>query len=85
MASHKQHASRKLKLKRFEPKPKKKLKANQKLPNKRKGIVKKLVKKAIEGKLPDFRPEKILQEFLARCVVDTSAKMGLWTISKAYL
>jgi len=77
MASHKQHVSRKLKLKRFESKPKRKLKANQKLPNKRQGIVKRLVKKAIEGKLPDFRPEKILQEFLARCVVDTSAKMGL--------
>ena len=77
LASNKQRVSRKLKLKRFEPKPKKKLKPNQKLPNKRSGVVKRLVNKAIKGKLPDFRPEKILQEFLARCVVDTSAKMGL--------
>ena len=45
MASHMQHVSRKLKLKRFEPKPKKRLKANQKLPNKRQCIVKRLVKK----------------------------------------
>lgn len=77
MASHKQHVSRKLKLKRFESKPKKRLKANQKLPNKRQGIVKRLVKKTIKDKLPDFRPKKILQKFLACCVVDTSAKMGL--------
>ena len=55
LASNKQRVSRKLKLKRFEPKPKKKLKANQKLPNKRPGCKRQL--KAIEGKLPDFRPE----------------------------
>jgi len=31
----------------------------------------------LQGKLHDFRPERILQEFLARCVVDVSANMGL--------
>lgn len=77
IASHRQHIKRKLKVKCFTAKPKKKLKANEKLPNKRSGIVKKLVKRALEGRLPDFRPEQILQQFLARCVVDTSAKIGL--------
>ncbi|NMB97165.1 MAG: hypothetical protein GYA02_11245 [Clostridiaceae bacterium] len=77
LASHKKHVMRKLKVKRFTPRPKKKLKANQKLPNKRSGVVKRLVNRAIKGRLPDFRPELILQQFLARCVVDTSASMGV--------
>lgn len=77
LASHKKHVKGKCKLKSFVSKPKQKLKSNQKLPNKHTGIVKKLVSYAINGRLPDFRPEKILQQFLARCLVDSSAKMGL--------
>jgi hypothetical protein len=77
MADHKLHIKRKLKVKRFVSKPKRKLKAGQKLPPKRSGTVKKLVDKAIEGKLKNFCPEIILQKLIARCVVDTSYQMGL--------
>lgn len=77
LANHKTHIDRKLKLRSFYYKPRKKLKAGQKLPPKHSGSVKRLVDKALQGKLHDFRTEKILQEFLARCVVDTSASMGL--------
>lgn len=77
MADHKLHIEQKLKGKRFTSKPRKKLKAGQKLPPKRSGTVKKLVTKAIRGKLKNFCPEIILQKFIARCVVDTSATMGI--------
>lgn len=76
-ANHKDYLSTKQKLKSFNSKPRKKLKAGQKLPPKHSGSVKRLVDIALQGKLHDFRPEKILQEFLARCVVDVSANMGL--------
>ena len=76
-ASHTQHVKRKLKPKSFYSKPRKKLKAGQKLPPKHSGVVKKLVSLAIRGKLREERPEVIFQEFLARCLVDTSAKMGI--------
>jgi len=69
--------SRKRNLRPFIPKPNKRFKPNQKLPNKHTGIVKKLVDRTLKCKLPDFRPEKILEQSLARCLVDTSAKMGL--------
>lgn len=75
--SHKEHVKRKIKPRQFHPKPRKKLKANQKLPNKRSGIVKKLVDRLIKKGLPRFRPEEILQKFLARCVVDYSSELGL--------
>lgn len=77
LASHKVHVKRKLKPKSFYSKPRKKLKAGQKLPPKHSGVVKKLVSLAIKGKLRQERPEIIFQKFLARCVVDTSAKMGI--------
>jgi len=77
LASHKKLLKRIRNLRPFSPKPNKRFKPNQKLPNKHPGIVKKLVNRTIKCKLPDFRPEKILQEFLARCLVDTSAQMGL--------
>lgn len=77
LSSHDKHIESKKRVKSFTSKPRKKLKAGQKLPPKHPGTVKRLVKKATEGKLPDFRPERILQDFLARCIVDTSAKMGL--------
>lgn len=76
-ASHFEHVKRKLKPKSFYPKPRKKLKAGQKLPPKHLGIVKKLVSLSIRGKLRKERPEIIFQEFLARCIVDTSAEMGI--------
>lgn len=77
MADRKTHLKRKLKVKRFTCKPKKKLKAGQKLPPKHTGSVKKLVAKAVSGKFKNFCPEIILQKLLARCVVDTSFQMGL--------
>mgnify|MGYP000981587580 CR=1 FL=1 len=75
-ANHKNHLNRKLKFRFFYSKPRKKLKAGQKLPPKHSGLVKRLVDKAIQGKLHDFRPERILQEFLARCVVDACRCLG---------
>lgn len=76
-ASHARHVKLKLKPKSFYSKPRKKLKAGQKLPPKHSGVTKKLVSLAIRGKLREERPEVIFQKFLARCVVDTSAKMGI--------
>lgn len=77
MADHKLHLKRKLKVKRFTSKPKTKLKAGQKLPLKHGGTVKKLVRKALRGKLRNFCPDAILQNLIARCVVDTSLQMGI--------
>jgi hypothetical protein len=84
LASHEQHVKRKLKPKSFSAKPRKKLKAGQKLPPKHSGSVKKLADLAYRGKLREERPEKILQEFLARCVVDQSAKMGILGDTKKF-
>ena len=77
-ASHKVQVKRKKKLRSFYAKPRKKLKAGKKytLP-KHNGIVKKFVSLAIRDKLPKYRPEIVLQAFLARCVVDKSLEMGL--------
>ena len=71
------HKTRKAKLKYFTSKPRKKLKKGEKLAPKHPGIVKRLVEKALEGKLHTVRPEVILQKLIARCVVDSSAKMGI--------
>ncbi len=76
-SSQKLHVSKKLKNKRFNAKPKKKLKQNEKLPSRKPGSVKRVVQKALEGKLWNFCPERILQKLLKHCVVDTSAKMGI--------
>lgn len=65
------------KLKPFKSKPRVKLKTGQKQPPKHPGIVAKLVKRAMEDRLPQNRPERVFQELLARCVVDTSADMGI--------
>ena len=81
-SSHTRHVKLKIKPKSFYSKPRKKLKAGQKLPPKHSGATKKLVSLAIRGKLREERPEVIFQEFLARCVVDSSAKMGLLVIQK---
>ena len=59
-------------------KPRKRYKANQKMPSKHPGSVSKLVDHVLKGgKLPDFRPEQILQEFLKVCAVEPSAQLGL--------
>ena len=77
LASHKVHVRKKLKPKSFYPKPKLKLKAGQKLPPKHTGSVTKLASLAEMEKLPEGRPERIFQTFLARCIVDKSAQMGI--------
>jgi len=77
LSSHKEHIKHKLKPKSFYSKPRMKLKAGQKLPPKHTGSVSKLASLAERGKLREKRPEKIFQEFLARCVVDKSAAMGI--------
>lgn len=76
-ADHNAHLERKRKVKSFTRKPKKKLKAGEKLAPKRSGTVKKLVNKAMAGKLRSFNPEAILQKLIVRCVVDVSAEMGI--------
>ncbi len=76
-SSQKLHVSRKLKNKRFTAKPKKKLKKNEKLPSRKPGSVKRLVEKALDGKLKNFCPEHIMQKILKHCVVDSSSKMGI--------
>lgn len=65
------------KLKSFKSKPRLKLKAGQKQPPKHPGVVAKLVKLAMEDRLPQNHPERVFQELFARCVVDTSADMGI--------
>lgn len=77
LASHKLHIARTKVLRSFKSKPRLKLKAGQKLPPKHGGVTKKFAKLAVRDALPEYRPEKVLQELLARCVVDTSANMGL--------
>lgn len=77
LSDHNLHIKRKLKVKNFSSKPRKKLKAGKKQPPKRSGTVKKLVDKVLSGKLRNFCPENIFQKFIARCVVDTSSKMGI--------
>ena len=77
LADYESHLRRKAKLKRFTSKPKKKLKVGQKLAPKREGVVKRLVKRALKGKINRFSPQIILQKLLARVVVDVSAQMGI--------
>jgi len=77
MADYSSQLRKKAKLKCFIPKPKKKLKANQKLPPKHSGVVKRLVNRAIKSKLNSPGPQDILQKLLTRVVVDTSAEMGV--------
>lgn len=77
LASHKEHVKRKVKPKSFYAKPRLKLKAGQKLPPKHTGSVARFALLAERGKLREERPEKIFQDFLARCIVDKSALMGI--------
>jgi len=61
------------------PKPKgsKRPKSGEKLPPKHPGSVKRLVDKALEGRVIEERPEGILQEILKECAVLPSSKLGL--------
>ena len=77
LADYSSHLRKKSKLKRFTRRPKEKLKAGEKLALKHPGIVKRLVNRAIKGKINSFGPEIILQKLIARCVVDVSAQMGI--------
>lgn len=77
-ASHEVQVARKKKLRTFKSKPRKRLKAGKKYVLLRhNGVVKKFASLAIRDKLPEYRPEIVLQKLLARCVVDTSLKMGI--------
>ncbi len=71
------HINRKNSLHPFKEKPRKKLKAGQKMPPKHQGAVKELAELAKDDKLRESRYEIILQKILACVVVDTSAKLGL--------
>ena len=77
LASHKEHVKRKLKPKSFYSKPRKKLKSGQKLPPKHSGSVNKFTSIALRNELREYRPEKIFQEFLARCIVKKSLQMAI--------
>lgn len=74
-SSQKLHLDKKIKLRSFSSKPKKKLNKNEKLPSRKPGSVNRLVTKVLNGKLRNFCPEHILQKLLKHCVVDQSAKM----------
>jgi len=77
LSSKKTAIERKREIRSSQPKPRQKLKKGKKLPPKHKGIKKKLVDKAMMGKLRKSRKEEILQQFFSRLVVDTSAQLGL--------
>ena len=84
LSSHKIHTINKKRLKSFYNKPRKKLKAGQKLPPKHNGAVKKFAKLALKNSLPKYHPERIFQEFLARCIVDKSSHMGILGDTKKF-
>lgn len=52
-------------------------KAGEKLKPKHPGIVKKLVDKALQGRIIERRPERVLQTILKECAVIPSSKLGL--------
>ena len=58
-------------------KPRKKIGKNKKLPPKRPGIVKKLVKEILKGRQLSCRPERLLQEIFAELAVKPSFELGL--------
>lgn len=64
-------------IKKPKSKSSKRPKSGEKLPAKHPGIVKKLVDKALLGRVIEKRPEGILQEILKECAVLPSAKLGL--------
>ena len=58
-------------------KPRKKLGKNKKLPPKRPGTVKRLVKEILKGRRLNSRPERLLQEIFAAVSVTPSIDLGL--------
>ncbi len=56
---------------------KKKPAADEKLPEKKSGIVAELVEKILAGETWENRPERLLQKILVECAVKPSAKLGL--------
>ncbi len=58
-------------------KPRKKIGKNKKLPPKRPGTVKKLVKEILKGRRFNRRPERLLQEIFAAAAVKPSIDLGL--------
>lgn len=61
----------------FKRKPRKKLAKNQKLPPRHPGIIQKFVDLALQGKIFESRPEKLLQQIFADVAVRPSANDGI--------
>jgi len=58
-------------------KPRKKLKAGEKMAPKHPGVIKRLVDRALQGRTFERRPERLIQELFARGFVDQSVEKGL--------
>jgi hypothetical protein len=71
------HIAKTARLHPFKSKPARKLKAGKKLPPKHTGAVAKLAALAMQDKLREERYESILQQILAKVIVETSAELGL--------
>lgn len=69
--------NRRLALRPFKAKPRKKVKAGQKLAPKHPGVVQRLVDQALKGRSFSRRPERLLQQIFARCCVDQSVTLRL--------
>lgn len=85
LSSHQAQVARKKRLRSFYPKPRKKLEQGKKykLP-KHNGVVKKFAELAIRNELPSYRPEKVFQDFFARCIVDSSLQLGILGNKQAF-
>jgi len=70
-------ADRRKSLHKFNRKPSKKVGKDKKLPNRRVGIVKKYVDRALQDMSFESRPEKLFQEIFAETAVKPSTKAGL--------
>ncbi|WP_422445604.1 hypothetical protein [Thermoanaerobacterium sp. DL9XJH110] len=78
LEDRKTRIERRFKLRSPIKKPKKKLKAGSKQPVKHPGVVGKLCKRFMDGRVPfPLRAERLIQEIFARCFVDVSVHMGL--------
>lgn len=63
-------------LRPLKSKPRNKVKAGQKLTPKHPGVVSRLVIRALKGRSFKSRPERLLQQIFARCLVDRSVAFG---------
>jgi hypothetical protein len=85
LGSHQSLLERKRRLRSFYPKPRKKLQQGKKYKLPRHGgVVKKFAQLAIRNELPAYRPERVLQDFFARCIVDTSLQLGILGNQQAF-